>query len=91
MGAVCSCFDGDAKQQRREEEQLASQEARAKAAEAAERRQQEFDKSAAGRAARAQMAAIAKQSTHASKGEPALKGQGHGTPYMLIRLSSRVT
>lgn len=38
MGAGCSCFDGEAKQQRREQEQLASQEARAKAAEAAQKR-----------------------------------------------------
>ncbi|KAL1814019.1 hypothetical protein ACET3Z_024084 [Daucus carota] len=39
------CFDGGQKQQqRKEQERLASQEARAKAAEAAQKRQEEFDK-----------------------------------------------
>ncbi|GMH13636.1 hypothetical protein Nepgr_015477 [Nepenthes gracilis] len=51
MGAACSCFDDGSKEERREQERLASQEARVKAAEAAERRKQEFDQSAAGRAA----------------------------------------
>lgn len=36
-------------------------------------RQEQFEQSAAGRAARAQMAAAAKQSANTSKGEPALK------------------
>lgn len=36
-------------------------------------RQEEFEKSAAGRAARAQLAANAKQSATANKGEPVLK------------------
>ncbi|XP_057532289.1 uncharacterized protein LOC130810302 [Amaranthus tricolor] len=74
MGAGCSCFDGEAKQQRREQEQLASQEARAKAAEAAQKRQQEFELSAIGRAARAQ-AAKEKHSGNANRGEPVLKWQ----------------
>ncbi|XP_074349103.1 uncharacterized protein LOC141688876 isoform X2 [Apium graveolens] len=70
------CFDGGKKQQlRKEEDRLASQEARAKAAEAAQKRQEEFDKSAAGRAARAQQAAIAKQSANTNRGEPVLKWQ----------------
>ncbi|KAJ6335280.1 hypothetical protein OIU78_012003 [Salix suchowensis] len=39
MGLSCfACFDGGSKQQRREEERLASAEARAKAAEAAQKR-----------------------------------------------------
>ncbi|KAK3029784.1 hypothetical protein RJ639_038226, partial [Escallonia herrerae] len=112
------CFDGGLKEERREEERLASQEARAKAAEAAEKRQfislplmhiahtgcisvhlfliasnfrfliffgsipgspnlvalqEKFDQSAAGRAARAQIAAAAKQSANPNKGEPTLK------------------
>ncbi|KAL3514373.1 hypothetical protein ACH5RR_027090 [Cinchona calisaya] len=99
-----ACFDGGAsKQRRKEEEQLASQEARAKAAEAAQKRQpqvpffpfqfmlifflagvvgdylsfgqEQFEQSAAGRAARAQQAAIAKQSANTNKGEPVLKWQ----------------
>ncbi|XP_076888972.1 uncharacterized protein LOC143580302 [Bidens hawaiensis] len=73
------CFDclggGLAKQERLEEEQRASQEARAKAAEAAEKRQEQFAQSAAGRAARAQMQAAAKQASHTNKGEPTLKWQ----------------
>lgn len=36
-------------------------------------RQEQFEQSAAGRAARAQMAAAAKQSANTSKGEPVLK------------------
>jgi iron only hydrogenase large subunit-like protein len=69
-----ACFNGG-NQQKKEEERIASQQARAKAAEAAEKRQQDFDKSAAGRAARAQIAAMAKQSANPNKGEPALKWQ----------------
>ncbi|KAA8528455.1 hypothetical protein F0562_035810 [Nyssa sinensis] len=69
-----ACFNGG-KQIRKEEERLASQEARAKAAEAAERRQEQFEQSAAGRAARAQISAAAKQSANSNKGEPALKWQ----------------
>ncbi|KAF5792221.1 putative small VCP/p97-interacting protein [Helianthus annuus] len=70
------CFDGGlAKQERLEEERRASQEARAKAAEAAEKRQEQFAQSAAGRAARAQMQAAAKQASHTNKGEPTLKWQ----------------
>ncbi|EYU25516.1 hypothetical protein ABFS83_03G039900 [Erythranthe nasuta] len=70
-----ACFDGGSKQRRREEERLSSEEARARAAEAAQKRQEEFDKSAAGRAAKAQIAAIAKQNANTNKGEPALKWQ----------------
>ncbi|KAL3734931.1 hypothetical protein ACJRO7_024148 [Eucalyptus globulus] len=69
----CACFDGGNKQRRREEDKLASAEVRARAAEAAQRRQEEFDKSAAGRAARAQMQAMNKQSPATNKGEPVLK------------------
>ena len=36
-------------------------------------RQEEFDKSAVGRAARAQQQAMAKQSANTNKGEPVLK------------------
>ncbi|EPS62550.1 hypothetical protein M569_12240, partial [Genlisea aurea] len=67
-----ACFDGG-KQQRREEERLASIEARAKAAEAAQKRQEQFEKSAAGRAVKAQLAAAAKQNANTNKGEPVLK------------------
>uniref|UniRef100_A0A7N0R9X1 Small VCP/p97-interacting protein n=1 Tax=Kalanchoe fedtschenkoi TaxID=63787 RepID=A0A7N0R9X1_KALFE len=50
------CFDGGAaREQRLEEERLASEQARAKAAEAAQKRQEQFEKSAAGRAAKAQI------------------------------------
>ncbi|KAK2985609.1 hypothetical protein RJ640_006872 [Escallonia rubra] len=114
------CFDGGQREERREEERLASEEARAKAAEAAEKRQfislplmhiahtavlaftfflitsnfrflisfgsipgspnlialqEKFEQSAAGRAARAQIAAAAKQSANPNKGEPTLKWQ----------------
>ncbi|KMT19109.1 hypothetical protein BVRB_1g015070 [Beta vulgaris subsp. vulgaris] len=74
MGGICSCFDGEERQQRKEQERLSSVEARAKAAEAAEKRQQDFEQSALGRAARAQ-AAKEKQSGNANKGEPVLKWQ----------------
>ncbi|XP_072973077.1 uncharacterized protein [Typha angustifolia] len=70
---LCSCF-GPSKAERREADRLESQEARAKAAEAAQRRQEEYEKSAAGRAARKQMVA-AKQSNVSDKGEPVLKWQ----------------
>ncbi|XP_052188519.1 uncharacterized protein LOC127798914 [Diospyros lotus] len=69
------CFGGVDKEQRREEERLASLEARSKAAEAAQKRQEQFEQSAAGRAARAQVAAAAKQSANSNKGEPVLKWQ----------------
>ncbi|KAI3409055.1 uncharacterized protein J3R85_019853, partial [Psidium guajava] len=69
----CACFDGGNKQRRREEDKLASAEARAKAAEAAQKRQEVFEKSAAGRAARAQLQAMNKQSAAPAKGEPVLK------------------
>ncbi|PKU81099.1 hypothetical protein MA16_Dca026602 [Dendrobium catenatum] len=86
--ALCSCF-GSSKAQR-EADRLESEDARAKAAEAARIsrflgdfdvqlmgalancRQEKFEKSAAGRAVRAQIAA-AKQSNSPSKGEPVLK------------------
>ncbi|CAL5418048.1 unnamed protein product [Camellia sinensis] len=70
-----ACFGGG-KQQRKEEERLASLEARSKAAEAAQKRQEQFDQSAAGKAARAQVAAAAKQSANSNKGEPVLKAGG---------------
>ncbi|CAM8943328.1 unnamed protein product [Rhodiola kirilowii] len=75
-------------EQRLEEERLASEQARARAAEAAQKRfveilvdvddelkQEQFEKSAAGRAAKAQMAAVAKQSSNANRGEPTLKNK----------------
>ncbi|GFQ00901.1 hypothetical protein PHJA_002234000 [Phtheirospermum japonicum] len=68
-----ACFDGGSKQRRREEERLASEQARAKAAEAAQKRQENFEQSAAGRAAKAQLAAAAKQNANINKGEPVLK------------------
>ncbi|KAL9681464.1 hypothetical protein QQ045_013249 [Rhodiola kirilowii] len=40
-----------------------------------ELKQEQFEKSAAGRAAKAQMAAVAKQSSNANRGEPTLKWQ----------------
>ncbi|KAL3571478.1 hypothetical protein D5086_025382 [Populus alba] len=74
MGLSClACFDGGNKKQRREEERLASAEARAKAAEAAQKRQEQFEKSAAGRAAKAQLQGMAKQSANSNQGEPVLK------------------
>ncbi|KAF9668473.1 hypothetical protein SADUNF_Sadunf14G0007200 [Salix dunnii] len=74
MGLSCfACFDGGSKKQRREEGRLASAEARAKSAEAAQKRQEQFEKSAAGRAARAQLQGMAKQSANSNKGEPVLK------------------
>ncbi|XP_058081832.1 uncharacterized protein LOC131229808 isoform X2 [Magnolia sinica] len=66
MGFCLACF-GPSKAQRKEEDRLASAEARAKAAEAAQKRQEQFEKSAAGRAARAQLAAAAKQSNTPNK------------------------
>ncbi|KAJ6722281.1 TRANSMEMBRANE PROTEIN [Salix koriyanagi] len=50
MGLSCfACFDGGSKEQRREEERLASAEARAKSAEAAQKRQEQFDKICSGK------------------------------------------
>ncbi|KAL6215398.1 hypothetical protein ACLB2K_014828 [Fragaria x ananassa] len=66
------CFDGGHSAEKKE----ASAEVAAKAAQAAQRRfdlQEEFEKSAAGRAARAQQQAIAKQAANSNKGEPVLK------------------
>ncbi|KAH1119820.1 hypothetical protein AAZX31_17G222700 [Glycine max] len=74
MGLCFGCFGVD-KRMSKEEERLASEEARAKAAEAAQKRQEQFENSAAGRAARAQQQAMAKQSANANKGEPVLKWQ----------------
>nr|KJB14646.1 hypothetical protein B456_002G135600 [Gossypium raimondii]KJB14647.1 hypothetical protein B456_002G135600 [Gossypium raimondii]KJB14649.1 hypothetical protein B456_002G135600 [Gossypium raimondii] len=68
-----ACFDGGNREQRKEQDRLASAEARAKAAEAAQRRQEQFEKSAAGRAARAQLQAAAKQSTNSNKVADGLK------------------
>ncbi|XP_057990171.1 uncharacterized protein LOC110642047 isoform X1 [Hevea brasiliensis] len=74
MGLCLSCFDcSDGGSERRKQEELASAEARTKAAEAAQKRQEEFEKSAAGRAARAQLQGMAKQSANSNKGEPVLK------------------
>ncbi|KAG4953598.1 hypothetical protein JHK82_039218 [Glycine max] len=72
MGLCFGCFGVD-KRMSKEEERLASEEARAKAAEAAQKRQEQFENSAAGRAARAQQQAMAKQSANTNKGEPVLK------------------
>ncbi|VFQ86818.1 unnamed protein product [Cuscuta campestris] len=49
--------------------------ARSRAAEAAQKRQEEFANTPAGKAARAQMEAIAKKSANTNRGEPALKWQ----------------
>ncbi|CAL9131419.1 unnamed protein product, partial [Musa textilis] len=91
---LCSCF-GPSKAERREADRFEAEEARARAAEAAQKRQfsfpnppspllasasfllipdlfEQFEKSAAGRAARAQIAAT-KKSSEPSKGEPVLK------------------
>ncbi|TKY44466.1 hypothetical protein E2542_SST31608 [Spatholobus suberectus] len=57
------------------EEILASEEARVKAAEAAQKRQEKFENSPAGRAARAQQQGMAKQAASSNKGEPVLKWQ----------------
>ncbi|KAK7383225.1 hypothetical protein VNO78_28899 [Psophocarpus tetragonolobus] len=73
MGFCCGCFGVDKRSN--EEERLASEEARAKAAEAAQKRQEKFENSAAGRAARAQQQAMAKQAANSNKGEPVLKIQ----------------
>ncbi|EXB39825.1 hypothetical protein L484_001676 [Morus notabilis] len=73
MGQCFACLDEGKKEQGKEEERLASAEARAKAAEAAQRRQEQFEKSAAGRAARAQQQAAAKQAANSNRGEPVLK------------------
>ncbi|KAL9330646.1 hypothetical protein ACSQ67_000256 [Phaseolus vulgaris] len=89
---LCSCFGcfGADNRRSKEEERVASEEARAKAAEAAQKRfylfpflnfplsltrQEQFENSAAGRAARAHQQAIAKQSANTNKGEPVLKWQ----------------
>lgn len=69
------CFGKGGKQVQREQDRLASEEVRAKAAEAAQKRQEQFEQSAAGRAARAQMAATAKQSANVNNGKPVLKWQ----------------
>ncbi|MBA0623669.1 hypothetical protein Godav_009118 [Gossypium davidsonii] len=69
MGCFFSCFDGGNKEQRKEQDRLASAEARAKAAEAAQKRQEQFEQSAAGRAARAQVQAAAKQGNVVGGGE----------------------
>ncbi|KAL2318450.1 hypothetical protein Fmac_032326 [Flemingia macrophylla] len=71
MGLCCGCFGVDKRS--KEEERLASEEARAKAAEAAQKRQEQFENSAAGRAARAHQQGLAKQSASSNKGEPVLK------------------
>ncbi|XP_074264094.1 uncharacterized protein LOC141586693 [Silene latifolia] len=75
MGGVCSCFDGQTREEKREQDRLASAEARSKAADAAQRRQEEFEKSAIGRAVRAQVAKEKQQTTSSNKGEPGLKWQ----------------
>ncbi|XWS21293.1 hypothetical protein CRYUN_Cryun30bG0043200 [Craigia yunnanensis] len=74
MGCCFSCFDGG-NEERKEQDRLASAEARTKAAEAAQKRQEQFEQSAAGRAARAQIQGAAKQSANSYKGEPVLKWQ----------------
>ncbi|KAG1366928.1 hypothetical protein COCNU_13G007180 [Cocos nucifera] len=71
--AFCSCF-GPSKTERLEAERVQSQEARHRAAEAAQKRKEKFEKSAAGKAAIKQMAAM-KQSNVSNKGDPVLKWQ----------------
>ncbi|KAJ7966526.1 Histone H4 transcription factor [Quillaja saponaria] len=76
MGYLCfGCFGGGNNQMTKEEQRLASEEARARAAEAAEKRQEQFDNSTTGKAAQAQVEGMQKQSTNSNKGEPALKWQ----------------
>lgn len=75
MGICFGCFGGGDKRMTKEEERLASEEARARAAEAAQKRQEDFEKSAAGRAARAHQKGMAKQAANSNKGEPTLKWQ----------------
>ncbi|XP_024922920.3 uncharacterized protein LOC107433719 [Ziziphus jujuba] len=75
MGQCCGSLDGAKKEQKKEEERLASAEVRAKAAEAAQKRQEQYEKSAAGRAARAQLVGAAKQSANPNKGKPVLQWQ----------------
>ncbi|KAK1317343.1 hypothetical protein QJS10_CPA05g01201 [Acorus calamus] len=75
MPSCFACFSSPSKKERRrEEDRLASQDARSKAADAAQKRQEQFEKSAAGRAARAQIAVNAKRAASSNKGEPVLKG-----------------
>ncbi|KAJ7976839.1 Histone H4 transcription factor [Quillaja saponaria] len=73
MGLCFGCFGGDNNHMTKEEQRLASEEARARAAEAAQKRQEEYENSAAGRAARAQIQGMQKQSANSNKGESALK------------------
>ncbi|KAK7321640.1 hypothetical protein VNO77_32472 [Canavalia gladiata] len=75
MGLCFGCFGVGDKHTSKEEDIMASEEARAKAAEAAQKRQEQFENSPAGRAARAQQQAMAKQSASSNKGEPVLKWQ----------------
>nr|ABR17442.1 unknown [Picea sitchensis] len=75
MGCCASCFGSERNAEEFEREQLASAEVRQKAAQAAEQRQEHFEKTAAGRAARAQMTAAAKQSANSNSGDPVLKWQ----------------
>ncbi|XP_062098742.1 uncharacterized protein LOC133804612 [Humulus lupulus] len=79
MGQCVSCLDEEKNQRRKEGERLAAAEVRARAAEAAEKRQEQFEKSAAGRAARAQQQGLAKQALNTNKGEPVLKWQMGGS------------
>ncbi|GLJ27588.1 hypothetical protein SUGI_0541160 [Cryptomeria japonica] len=74
MGCCASCFGGQTPEEI-EREKLASEEVRQNAAKAAQQRQEQFEKSAAGRAARAQIAMQAKQSANSNTGEPVLKWQ----------------
>lgn len=75
MGCCASCFGSERNAEEVEREQLDSAEARQKAADAAQQRLEHFEKSAAGRAARAQMAAAAKQAANSNSGGPVLKWQ----------------
>ena len=63
-----ACFDGGNKQQRKEQEKLASTKARVKAADAAKKWQEQFENFAAWTAARAQMQEMAKQLANTNKG-----------------------
>ncbi|CAJ1972827.1 unnamed protein product [Sphenostylis stenocarpa] len=73
--AAVSEWTAEYKRMSKEEARLASEEARAKAAEAAQKRQEQFENSAAGRAARAHQQAMAKKTASSNKGEPVLKVQ----------------
>ncbi|KMZ70917.1 hypothetical protein ZOSMA_18G00040 [Zostera marina] len=75
MGGCLSCFGFGQSEKQREEDRIQSEEARRHAAAAAEARRTDYERSAAGRAAKAQLAGIKKSEASANRGEPVLKWQ----------------